>query len=209
MIHVWISRSLFGSHVGGRAEGDAQRRKRRRSRGVADGLGDAEVGDHGMVARYENVVRLDVAMDDAVVVRVCQRLGDVAHDPYGVAYGQLALARKLGAQRFALDEGHRVVQQITCLPGRVQGYDVRMLERRSEPDLSPEALDVHGRRHLGGQHLKYHRASERGLCRQKHAAHASTAELALEGVGAAERRLQAVGEFGGQRGHSPGVDLIG
>ncbi len=106
VIDVWISCSLFGGHVSWCAESDAQRRQRRRSAGGADGFGDAEVGNHGIVARYENVVWLDVAVDDAMVVGVSQRFSHIAHDAYGVAYRQLPLARELGAQRFALDEGH-------------------------------------------------------------------------------------------------------
>ena len=44
-------------------------------------LGDAEVGDLHLAARIqENVLRLDVAVDDAVIVRVLQRLADLRHD---------------------------------------------------------------------------------------------------------------------------------
>ena len=51
------------------------RRARRRER-----LRDAEVGDHGGAAGEQDVVRLDVAVHDAALVRVGERLRDFAQD---------------------------------------------------------------------------------------------------------------------------------
>ena len=49
--------------------------------GVGDGFGDAEVRDDRCASAHEDVVRLDVAVDDASVVREGERLGDVAEQP--------------------------------------------------------------------------------------------------------------------------------
>ena len=45
-----------------------------------DGFGDAEVGDDRGAAGEENVLRFDVAVDDAFGVRGGERARDVAHD---------------------------------------------------------------------------------------------------------------------------------
>ena len=43
---------------------------------------DAEVRHHGVPAGEENVLRLDVAVHDAALVRVGQRAGHLAADPH-------------------------------------------------------------------------------------------------------------------------------
>ena len=53
---------------------------------------DAEIGDHRVPAAQENVVRLDVAVDHAVAMRVVERVGHLARDGQRVGDGQLALA---------------------------------------------------------------------------------------------------------------------
>ena len=59
-------------------------RAARAPRCVARGerLRDAEVGDHRDAAGEQHVVRLDVAVDDAVLVRVRERARDVAQDAH-------------------------------------------------------------------------------------------------------------------------------
>ena len=49
-------------------------------------------GDERMIAIDEDVLRLDVAMDHAVSVRVLQRVGDVAHDRQRLGDRELTLA---------------------------------------------------------------------------------------------------------------------
>jgi hypothetical protein len=73
---------LLGRHVLGRAEDLRVLREQRLLGQLGAGrLGDAEVDHlrhrHAVVQRHQHVARLDVAMDDALVVRVLDRLADL------------------------------------------------------------------------------------------------------------------------------------
>jgi len=55
-------------------------------------FGDPEIGDDHAARRvYEDVVRLDVAVDDAAPVRVRERVGDLARDARRVSDRQAPL----------------------------------------------------------------------------------------------------------------------
>ncbi len=88
---VRLAARLFGRHVGRRAH-DLAVRRHRLAVGVA--LGEAEVGDvRPALAVEEDVRRLDVAVDDAVVVGVLQgvgHLGDELGRPAGIDGGLCA-----------------------------------------------------------------------------------------------------------------------
>lgn len=55
--------------------------------------------------------------------------------------GQLARAFDARAERFTVDEGHRVVRQAIRFPRRKQRDDVGMLQPRGERDLAAESLE--------------------------------------------------------------------
>ena len=86
MVDVGIGGGLLGRHVERRAERRAGVGERVPSRSPpraprrAERLGDAEVGDRGRAAGEQDVVRLDVAMHDAALVRVGERARDVLED---------------------------------------------------------------------------------------------------------------------------------
>ena len=72
---------LLGRHVGRRPERDAVHRELRLA---GHRPRQAEVGEHGAsFVLDEDVLRLDVAMNDAHRVRSRERRADVAHDPLG------------------------------------------------------------------------------------------------------------------------------
>ena len=74
-----VAGRLLGAHVDRRADdepGDGEPLVR----GGADRAGDAEVGDDRVARLEQHVAGLDVAVDDAVVVRVGERVGDLAGD---------------------------------------------------------------------------------------------------------------------------------
>ena len=91
---------LFRAHVLRRAEGEAGLRHPLAA-GALHGERDAEIGDQGMAALQQDVLRLDVAMDHATGVGVAERVGDFAGDEQGIVDRQLPFARQPGAQRLA------------------------------------------------------------------------------------------------------------
>ena len=72
-------------------------------RAAADGLRDPEVGYRRAAPCEQHVVRLDVAMHDAVPVRELERARHVAQDPRGLADAEWT-AREAVPQRLAFDD---------------------------------------------------------------------------------------------------------
>ena len=142
-------------------------------------LGEPEV-EHLRVppGQDEDVVRLDVAVDDARGVRGAQRVCDLDRElehPLGrrPSRGKLRLQR-LALQVFLHDESHpRVV-----LANVVDGGDVRMVETRRGAGLALEphhAVRIDGE--LGRQDLDRHLPVEARVMGQPDLAHAALAEL--------------------------------
>ena len=69
--------------------------------------GDPEVGHEGVRTAQEDVLRLDVAVDHAVLVGIVKRVRDLARDAQRVVQRELLLAQQPGPQRFTVDVGHR------------------------------------------------------------------------------------------------------
>ena len=200
-VDVRIARGLLGSHVRRRADARAQLCQRRPAGAGArraDGLGDAEIGHDGDAAGDEHVVRLDVAVDDAALVRVGERLRHVAQDADDFADGERAVG-EARAQRFAVDERHRVEGESVRIARGQHRDDVRVLQRRDRLDLALEALDADPLRQFGRQHLDDDPPLEPQFLGDEHARHAAAAEFALERVAAAQRRLELVAQVRGRQ----------
>jgi hypothetical protein len=75
-----IGRGLLRRHVGRRANRKPHRRERAAFGGSRDGFRDAEVGDLGLILRQQHVLRLDVAVDDPLALRLSQRAGDLSDE---------------------------------------------------------------------------------------------------------------------------------
>ncbi len=88
----------------------------------------------------ENVLRLDVAMDDLVTVRVVQRVGDFAGDAHRLLNRQRAARVDPVAQRLPLHHRHHIEEKAVGFPRVVQRQDVRMGQSRGEADLADESL---------------------------------------------------------------------
>ena len=71
-----------------------------------------------------------------------------------------------------------------------------MVQAGRELNLAPESLRAHAGSHLGWQGLHDHGAPERHLLGDEHSRHATSAELAEDGVFGAERGLQPRPEVG-------------
>ena len=107
---------------------------------------DAEVGDQRHAVDEQDVLGLDVAMDQILLMRVAQRAAISRVKPQRVVQRQLRLAPEPGAQRFARDVGHDEVEQLAGRARVEQRDDVRMIEAGDDLDLAEEALATDRRR---------------------------------------------------------------
>lgn len=197
MVCVGVASGLLGGDVGRRAK----RRPDRRQRGVlalaagcGHGLGNPEIGHRGRTAREEDVVRLDVAVHNAVRMGVLQSPRDVAQDGHRLGQAHCAIAREAGPERLALDERHRVVRQAVGFARRQHGHDVWVLEARRDLDFAPETFGTDLCGELRRQHLYDDLAAERGFFGDEDLGHPAAAEFTLKRVGVAEGRLESVAQ---------------
>ena len=100
---------LLGGHVLRRADDLAGAGQRQVLRLAAHQLRDAEVGDlHPALLVEQDVFRLDVAVDHAVVVGVLQGVANLRHDGQGFLGCELARVQQ-PPQVHAVDELHEEV----------------------------------------------------------------------------------------------------
>ena len=175
-----LSEHLLGGHVAGRAEREAGAGEL----GVAGGAArEPEVGEHGAaVVVDEHVVGLEVAVDDAGVVRVLEpesHLSQVA--PRGRAV-ERTLVEDV-PQGSALDERHGDEDDVGGHDEVVDGEDVGVVEPGEGLRLELEALEeravVLQRR---GQRLERDLAAERLLDGAVDDGHAAGAEALFDVV---------------------------
>ena len=104
------------------------------------GAGDPEVGDQRPALGVDqHVLRLEVAVDDPVLVGEPRRLEDLADQRRPPARRQPALDQLL--ERRALDVLHRDVVGAVDLAAVEDADDVRVLEPGRRRGLAAEALD--------------------------------------------------------------------
>ncbi len=145
--------------------------------GQAQHFGNAEVGDlHPPLLVEQNVLGLDVAVDDAFVVRKLERLADLRDD------GQRLLGRKpAGAldlpQIAAVHEFHYEVVQGARLAEVMHRDDVRMVQARQGAGFAVEPLGkARVARGGGRQDLQRHQPVQIWLARLIDGAHAALAD---------------------------------
>ena len=106
---------------------------------------DAEVGDlDGAALAEEDVLRLDVAVDEAALVRERQPVRDRDGELDRAPQRQRARADDQVLEVLALDELEDDVLAPAVLAAVDDGDDVRVRELRDRARLVPEALDVLG-----------------------------------------------------------------
>ena len=153
-------------------------------RGAADLLGDAKVGQVGvLILVQEHVRRLDVAVNQAAPVRRVQGVGDLSQHRQSTLRRKLPLALEHAPQVAALDEAHRQVELPVTLTRLVDRDHVRMVQRSGEPRLLQEPVPktlILGE--LRSDHLQRHRAPQRQVRRPIHDAHATAADQRLHPV---------------------------
>ena len=135
-----LARRLLGRHVGRRAQDRADHRHL--GRGLAAAPREPEVHDlDRAVGREHQVRRLDVAMHDAVAVRVLQAAAEIVeHEQRHLERGR-AVRRDPLLQVHALDEFHGDVGHV-FVPAAVDDLDdVLVPHHRGRARLALEALD--------------------------------------------------------------------
>jgi hypothetical protein len=88
----------------------------------------------------QNVLRLDIAMDHVLSVRIVECRGDLLGKMERIIDWELLLAVQPLAQRLAGDERHDIVEEPVGLARVEQWKDVRVFEAGGELDLAQEPL---------------------------------------------------------------------
>jgi hypothetical protein len=133
-VDVLLPLGLLGGDVVGRAQHRAGHGLERDA-GVLEVLRESEVEDlREAVLRDDDVGRLDVAVDDALVVGVLEALRGLRDDVDGLVDGQLLLVREDHVERLALAVLHGVVVVAQVLAGREGADDVGVLEAMAASD---------------------------------------------------------------------------
>ena len=192
MIKIGLRRSLFGRHVGRRAQRGAEARAGFAIGGIAYRLGDAEVGHHHVFAGDQDVLGLDVAVHDAGGMRVRQRIGHFRKKLGHVRKGNRIRPLQSLAQAVAFDEGHDVVKKAVRLAGIEHAQDVRMVQARGDANLVLEALGSERHRDLRLEHLDGDLAMVPDVLGEIDRSGAADAELAFESVLAGQGQGQAL-----------------
>ncbi len=140
MIHGLRFLDLLGGHVVHGAERCAGGGERHIGMFLAHELGDAEVGDlHAALRVEQDVLGLDVAVENAFLVRELKRLANLRHD------GQRLRGREPSglhglAQIHAIHVFHHQIVEAARLAEVEDADDVRMIQAREHATLAIEAL---------------------------------------------------------------------
>ena len=154
-----------------------QIRRRARGRVPRIGLGQAEVEHLDLaVRRHLHVGGLQIAVDDALLVRGLERLGDLPRDGDRLGDGQpsplQALGQVLPFHQLEDEEGPAV-----RFFEAVDRRDVRVVERGEQLRFASESGQALGiGRHLEGQHLDRHLAVELRVGRAVDLSHTAGAD---------------------------------
>jgi hypothetical protein len=162
-----------------------------------DRPGNTKIRDHRVAATQEDVLRLDVPMHHAVLVRVSQRIRHFGGHRGGRTNRQPALALEPLPERLAFDIGHDEVRQwgtsaIVDHPGVEDRKDVRVLQPSHELDLAEKPLATLPAAQFGTDYLQGHRALMAKVSGEIHRGHPAGPDLPLEQVPLAERRGQTL-----------------
>jgi hypothetical protein len=209
---------LLGRHVGRRADQLAGGGQRGGPLLLEEAAGEAEVGHHGprplRAVDQEDVAALQVAVDDAALVRGGEAAGHLEDDRQRLRGRQAAVAGEPLRQRLAVqplhgEEGARGLPRLRGRLDEIEGAaDVRVGDPAGERDLALEAL--HGACVAGGlraQDLERHRLVELEVESLVHLSHGPGSEEPGDPVAPGEepaglqaRRARAAGDLD-VRGH--------
>jgi hypothetical protein len=140
-----IAEQLLGTHVCGGAGPRYARHRELSDVSEIDCSRDTEVGDDRVAAGEKNVLRFDVAVDDALAMSIGQRVRRLARNGTCGLDPHLPLAVHPYAQSLAHDVRHDIVEQRFDVTRVVERKDVGVLETGDEADL-PDEADLAGLR---------------------------------------------------------------
>src|SRR4029078_1353377 len=104
-----------------------------------------------MAAEYQNVLRLDVSMDDTLLMCEAESICHLAKEPHTFRDRQLPVALEFPAQGFAAIERHDVECQPIAHAGGNDGQNVRMLQPRRYLALPAKTRKHHRARQVRRQ----------------------------------------------------------
>ena len=187
-IELALTCRLLRAHVRGGAHGEPGLGQRLLARERA---GHPEVRDERVaVTGEQDVLGLDVAVQDVVLVGVLEGLCRFAPDPEGVFERELPVARQPLTQALALDVRHGEPELSTRLARVEHGEDVRVLQPGCIADFALEAIGTERGGKVRVEYLQRHRSVVPEVVREIDRGHATTAEFALERVAIGESGLQ-------------------
>ncbi len=208
---VALTHGLLGTHVVRGAEAHAGL-GHATAAGLAGGEGDAEVGHQGAAIVQQDVLRLDVAMNNAVAVGVIESGGNLCSQAHSIGHRQLLLAVQPIAERLTLDERHDVEEGLSPQPplrfaerghdyrtGVMQREDVRVLQVSRGADLGEKALGADDRGKLGAENLDRHLACMAKVFSQVDCGHPPLAQLAFDPVPVGQAGREAIEWRAGHR----------
>ena len=156
---------------------------------------DTEVGEHCATARIvdQDVVRLDVAVHDALPVRVIQCVGHLRQHRAGRLDIENRFPLDSRRQRLTPHEPHHEPAQPPALTERVQRHDADMLQAGDGLRLAAESLQHAGvRRGTGWQHLDCDQSLQGAIACEIHRPHATTPDQSDDFVLLTDRRYQRI-----------------
>ena len=150
--------------------------------GIAHELGDPEIEDLGELLAplldEEDVVRLDVPMEDPLLMRLFQRFETLEKDADCPCDGHRSVLPERAGKGTAVEELHRVIKEVSrCRTEVVQHDGMGILQRGHGLGFDQEALDrslVAG--HFAAQNLERHDSADQGLLRTIDDPHSALAD---------------------------------
>jgi len=164
---------------------------------------DAEVGEHRVEVREQDVLGLHVAMDESLAMRVVECHAHVTRDPDRLREWHPPLALQSLAQRAVRHVRGHIVECAVGLAGVDERQDVGMGEARRDLDLPQEPLGADRSRELAPEHLDRDFAVVLLVLREVDGRHAAPTELAVNGIAVREGRGEGGVRFGHARGNMP------
>ncbi len=194
-IKLAFAERLLGRHVRRRADRDAGDGE---PRVALRGARDAEIRHHRTARRpiEHDVVRLHVAMHDALRVRICQRIGHTREQPPRFADRQPWLAHQTLREALSVNERHDEVDDAFSLVHGVDRDDAGVGELRRGLRLAQKALaHIRVEGEFRREHLDRDTAIQTQIGRAIHDRHPAPPDLRVDEILRPDRDQQAVEQW--------------